>query len=97
MPFQPAMEAYVRHNWDAESMHSFRHMFCEGGTSDYECKAPAGGGPDYNSTTSWCMAGCPEGGIADAKLLCDFGSTSCKKIINDAQHDAKLWLHVSSA
>jgi hypothetical protein len=93
--FQPAVEAYVRHHWDAEIMHKFRHMFCKGGTADFECKAPAGGGRDFNSTASWCMAGCPEYGEIDGPLLCEPGSTDCEKIVTDAQDDAKLWLHVS--
>lgn len=86
----------MRHHWDAESMHKFRHMFCKGGTADFECKAPAGGGPDFNSTTSWCMAGCPEYGEVGGTLLCAPGSTNCEDIVADAQDDAKLWLHVSS-
>ena len=71
------MEVYFRHRWEFNYFSEVRVLFCAPGTSMSKCRAPLGGGMDFESVDDWCRY--------------YYNSTDCQNIRDEAESNALLW------
>lgn len=94
--FHGIIHGFVKHEWNLDTSSRIREMFCPDGTANRQCKAPYQGGIDFANTDEWCLAGCPNNGdLSSSEYLCQYNTTGCENLVDDAQHDAHLWLQSS--
>ena len=75
--FEATFFTWNEHYWLLPSYAWYLEFFCAEGTAETLCSAPIDGGPNHNSTLSWCI---------DL-----YNSTGCSAVQEEAQTDMAIW------